>query len=47
MKKNQYWELSLLKDPFSIDDKMVVEILKDYKEDPRLGVEDGHMMRAL
>ena len=47
MKKNQYWELSLLKDPFSIDDKMVVEILKDYKEDPRLGVEDGHIMRAL
>jgi len=26
---------------------MVVEILKDYKEDPRLGMEDGHMMRAL
>jgi len=26
---------------------MVVEILKDYKEDPRLGAEDGHMIRAL
>jgi len=26
---------------------MVVEILKDYKEDPRLGMEDGHMIRAL